>query len=86
MSLHACIGLRSKDSSSRRKQDSEHSHDGKLYLQSMVSLAERGGDVAKTESGPYLRTGSIEMIVHFDFTLRTLSEISYDFHEVRSGM
>jgi hypothetical protein len=84
LSLHARIGLRSKDS--RRKRDSERSHDGNLYLQSMVSLAERSGDVARTESGPYLRTGSIEMIVHFDFTLRTLSEISYDFHEARSGL
>lgn len=81
--MHACIGLRSKDS--RRKRDSEHSHDGNLYL-SMVSLEERSGDVARSESGPYLRTGSIEMIVHFDFTLRTPSEINYDFHEARSGL
>jgi hypothetical protein len=52
----------------------------------MISLAERSGDVARTESGLYLdlRMGSIEMIVHFDFTLRTLSEI--DLHEGRSGL
>jgi len=45
LSLHTRIGLRSKDS--KRKKDSEHSHDGNLYLQSMVSLAERSGDVAR---------------------------------------